>query len=105
MPLKYIYESPVLLYLSRRWYDIKALNNNSIGDQSSKHVLDSRLAVCEGYAELFNSLSHAMGLNSVKISGFSKGLGYSVGDELPDSINHAWNAVKIDGDWKLLDSK
>jgi transglutaminase/protease-like cytokinesis protein 3 len=38
------------------------------------------------------------------ISGFSKGYGYYPGDKIGDQSNHAWNAVKIDGQWQLIDS-
>ena len=37
------------------------------------------------------------------VSGFAKGVGYSAGAPLTTSLHHAWNAVKVRGEWKLLD--
>ncbi len=71
--------------------------------QASDAVLRDRLAVCEGYANLFDALAQAMGLESVLIGGYSKGGNYTPGQPF-EKADHAWNAVKIDGAWRLLDA-
>jgi transglutaminase/protease-like cytokinesis protein 3 len=38
-----------------------------------------------------------------KLDGFAKGFGYKIGEPL-STPNHAWNAVRIDGNWYLLDA-
>ncbi len=68
----------------------------------AKDVLKSKSAVCEGYANLFKDLANRAGLESEKIIGYGKGFGYNPERALGD-INHAWNAVKIGGEWKLVD--
>ena len=84
-------------------YDVKGFFSGRIKRESSGNVLKSRKAVCEGYSGLFEQLARAAGLEVVSISGYAKGYGYSSGGKIPDRTNHAWNAVKIGGKWKLLD--
>ena len=83
-------------------YDVSGYLSGNYGDVSPEGVLRSRKAVCSGYANLYKALAQKMGLESFVIEGYAKGAGYALGDET--QINHAWNAVKIDGAWYLLDS-
>lgn len=66
-------------------------------------VLRERRATCSGYAKLFSALAQEMGLEAEVISGHCKGRGYKLGEGLDISQGHAWNAVKIDGVWRLVD--
>ncbi|MCW3127709.1 MAG: transglutaminase domain protein [Bacteroidetes bacterium] len=84
-------------------YDDEAYNSGKHPDQSATNVLKIHRAVCEGYANLYKSLCEAMGLDAVKISGYAKGYSYNDGDHF-SKTNHAWNAVKVDGRWILLDA-
>lgn len=40
----------------------------------------------------------------MKLSGYSKGYGYKIGQTFQGNSDHAWNAVYLDGRWHLLDS-
>ena len=62
----------------------------------------SKKAVCHGYSELYNHLSKLVGLESILIPGTSKSHPTHIG-KLPTAADHAWNAVKTDGKWHLLD--
>ncbi len=84
-------------------YDTKSFFEDSSGDVTPEKVLSSKVAVCEGYSNLFNEIAREAGLETVKINGFSKGFSYYPGKKL-NKEDHAWNAVKIDGEWRLLDS-
>ncbi len=84
-------------------YDSKVFFSKRYGDQSAGNALKTRMAVCEGYANLFQSLGRAAGLEVVVIGGWAKGYGYDI-DELNGDPNHAWNAVKLNDAWYLLDS-
>lgn len=66
-------------------------------------VLEKGRAVCAGYAHLFKIFCDELGVESVIVNGFATGIG--VRSLHPDSLftNHAWNAVKIKGEWKLVD--
>ena len=60
--------------------------------------------MCQGYSALFNALAKSAGLEVVTISGWAKGYSYNAGDQISGPTNHAWNAVKINGGWYLIDS-
>lgn len=67
-------------------------------------TLGRGVAVCAGYAELFEAMGEAAGLEVVTIPGYARGDDYDpFAEVLPDDANHAWNAVKLDGAWRLLD--
>lgn len=85
-------------------YDIKSFLAGDYSDPSPDRVVATRMAVCEGYSRLFVAMASAVGLEAVTIPGYSKG--FSPQDEAPNrqKPNHAWNAVKLDGHWHLLDA-
>ncbi len=61
-------------------------------------VLRYRSAVCAGYAQLVQALCKDLGIPCETIAGF-------VPEGMQDTLGgrHAWNAVKIDAQWYLLD--
>ncbi|MBI4297969.1 MAG: hypothetical protein HY676_05500 [Chloroflexi bacterium] len=84
-------------------YDAIAFFTKNLGDQSAETTLRKRTAVCGGYSALFQALGRAAGLEVVTVEGWAKGYGYDL-SELNGETNHAWNAVRIDGRWYLVDS-
>jgi len=72
-------------------------------EQETSSVLRSRRATCSGYAGLFEELGEALGLEVEIIAGHGKGRGYEPGQGLDSTLDHAWNAVKTDGEWRLVD--
>ena len=85
-------------------HDTESFFSGSIPGQSFAAVLRSRSSVCEGYAGLFKTMCDLAGIECVKISGYARGYGYSVfDDEDVTGTNHAWNAVRIDDEWHLVD--
>lgn len=85
-------------------YDVAGFRAGSYGDLSPEGVLRSRSSVCEGYARLAEALGTAMGLQVQVVPGWSKGYGYTSGQRFDGPTNHAWNAVRIDGQWRLMDA-
>lgn len=81
-------------------YDITAYQSGDLPNPSPQLVLASRSAVCEGYARLFVAMAQAVGLEAEMVVGYSKGFSPEEAEAEPD---HAWNAVKLDGEWVLLD--
>ncbi len=67
----------------------------------AEQVIKRRKAVCEGYATLFKVLCDNAGLESVIIHGCSRNSLASIGKGFTE--NHAWNAIKLNGTWRLLD--
>ena len=84
-------------------YDVDALLSGGFMSGNAEDALRTRRGVCEGYAGLFMELANASGLKVSKINGFAKGYGYSPGKPLGNVPNHSWNAVSIDGRWRLMD--
>lgn len=85
-------------------YDLEAYFTGRIGSTNSTDVLKSRSSVCSGYSDLFSSLAREAGLETVKIVGYGKGYSYRPGENFTGPYNHAWNAVKINGSWYLVDA-
>jgi hypothetical protein len=85
-------------------YDVRGFRTGRYGDLSPEGVLRRRSSVCEGYARLAEALGTAMGLQVQVVAGWSKGYGYTSGQRFDGPTNHAWNAVRIDGQWRLMDA-
>ncbi|MCX6377807.1 MAG: hypothetical protein NTU88_17550 [Armatimonadetes bacterium] len=84
-------------------YDVKSPSVQRAATSKADDLLKKRSAVCFEYAELFSELGRAAGLEVTEVRGYAKGYGYDVGDTFGGPPNHAWNAVKMDGGWRLLD--
>ena len=82
-------------FFSRRFRNARA---------TPQSVLKSRKGVCDGYSRIYAGLAKAAGLQVERVAGYAKGFGYELGDDIPKDSNHAWNAVKVDGRWILVDS-
>jgi hypothetical protein len=84
-------------------YDCDGYRNKN-GLYLVEDVLRQRKGVCAGYAALLQLFCDELGIPCVTIEGFATGIG--VLSLEPDSLdtNHAWNAVSIDGQWKLIDA-
>ncbi|MHB8119428.1 MAG: transglutaminase domain-containing protein [Methanothrix sp.] len=85
-------------------YNVEVFFKGGTGATNSADVLKSRKSVCYGYSDIFLSLAKEAGLEAVRISGYGKGYGYLPGKNFSGPANHAWNAVKINGSWYLMDS-
>ncbi len=73
-----------------------------INKPGARQTLESRKGLCDGYSSLFDELARRAGLETRRIRGYSKGHSYYPGRRFAD-VNHEWIAVKIDGDWRLID--
>jgi transglutaminase/protease-like cytokinesis protein 3 len=83
--------------------DIERLHNQKQGQiaEDPGDILESRKTVCCGYARLFQALGNACGLDVVVINGSSKNC--TPGFKSTEAEDHVWNAVRIEGRWRLLD--
>lgn len=80
----------------------KIEKQNQIKMDLINKTFKSKLAVCQGYALLFEHLANLSGLESEFVTGNAKSSASDIG-KLPTQSLHAWNAVKINGKWKLVD--
>lgn len=78
-------------------YDYPSYNDGSFVKKKhdALYVLENRVAVCEGYSNLFAAMVRSYGIRTKVIHG--KGI---VKGALE---NHAWNEVEIEGEWKSID--
>ena len=83
-------------------YDDYGFNTGNYSDVSAPAVFRNRRAVCQGFADLLRELAERAGLEVALVSGYSKGITYRKG-QVFQSTNHAWNSVRIDGEWRLFD--
>ncbi len=84
-------------------YDCEGLKN-----KNSRWALDSvlmnRKAVCAGYVNVFRNLCVAVGVECVDVNGYGRSGFESLLVNIDSFLtNHTWNAVKIGGEWKLID--
>lgn len=84
-------------------YDAKRSAKWQTQNQETKDVLKRRKTLCSGYANLFQDLCLASGINAVVVNGYAKNELVDICDStyLP---NHAWNKVEIDGYWYNIDN-
>lgn len=89
-------------------YDVKTGERIEAGiysnnpDQSAEAVFSRRNGVCEGYSRLFKQMANYAGLQAEYISGWGK-VDYSYLKAKYYKKDHAWNAVQIIGEWRLVD--
>lgn len=83
-------------------YDFAAYMSGQLGAIAAPEVLRTRSTVCSGYANLFAALAAGAGLETLVVTGLSRS---SAGTKPVGSSRnrHAWNAVKVFGQWQLLD--
>ena len=83
-------------------YDAPAFFRGADGRESAEHVFRHRLALCGGYVALYQRLAREVGLDAVPITGYAKGVDHVFGRSTKKP-NHAWLAMHIAGEWRLLD--
>ena len=72
-----------------------------LDERVAESVLERKRAVCDGYARLFKTLCGYAGIRSELITGYARTGAYPTNQRFRS--NHTWNAVMIDGVWKLVD--
>jgi hypothetical protein len=82
-------------------YDTNMYFSGRVTAQDYISVLKKKLAVCSGYANLFNKMCDLAGMESIGINGYSKGFGYT--GKIGNNTDHAWNAINIGNKWYLID--
>lgn len=83
-------------------YDVDAYLAGRFSKMSAAEVLARRQSVCDGFATLFAELAREAGLEVKTIAGFAKGY-VGQGVHHFDKPNHMWNAMKLDGQWRMVD--
>ena len=84
-------------------YDIEKAVLHDYRRVSTRNILWRRKAICLGYVDLFDAMCAAADIPSFGISGYAKNIDVDIVDSFYLD-EHAWNAVKLDGSWYLIDN-
>ncbi len=85
-------------------YDTKTFfSGNPNPKTKASDALQRKMAVCQGYSELFKELCAFSNIQCKLISGYSKGYGFNPKQKLSKS-DHAWNIVFVDNKWQHIDA-
>jgi transglutaminase/protease-like cytokinesis protein 3 len=87
-------------------YDVEALRGESRKVTDAYEVLQYGKSVCAGYSNTLQLLCDELGIECVTISGYGRGASFDpYREEQMDGppSNHAWNAVRLLGQWYLVD--
>ena len=88
------YNTPKFIERTKQGNELSKKRDES---ESAEKIIHSRKAVCEGYSNLVKELCNKSGIECEVVEGIGR----------PDKSRgdlHAWNAVKINGEWKLIDA-
>ena len=90
-------------------YDFFYNSNGRPSDTDVVRILQTKKAVCEGFAVSYTTLLNQIGIESAVVYGFAPGqggdeLGFTPGTDDLTKANHAWNEVKIGDEWILVDA-
>ncbi|KAG0022685.1 hypothetical protein BGZ81_008433 [Podila clonocystis] len=84
-------------------YDFASLVPGQRKDQGPESVLRNKVAVCAGFANLYDDIARYANLGVRQTSGLARGAGYVIGAEEVGGA-HAWNVVNINGEELFIDS-
>gem|GEM_PF-1418537 len=70
---------------------------NASRQEIVEDALRDRVGVCQHYAELFHAIAQHLDFSSIVVAGYTRQNGKIV------DTPHAWNALKVNGEWMLFD--
>ena len=79
------------------------LKKEKIKEKKINTVFRTGKGVCEDYSMLFKAMCDEIGIKSIIINGKIKVDPHNIG-KFPSRSSHAWNAVKINNKWQLVDA-
>ena len=83
-------------------YDCYALHHMEVPAISPKDVYEKGKTICAGYTDLFKVICDSLDIETYYVIGYAKGASWVEG-QIPRSTNHAWNVIKLDSSYYLLD--
>lgn len=82
----------------------QAANDPRIGGQAAEVVLRERKALCLGYSHLVTALCSQMGIPAFTVNGIARSRHQPLPALGMAGPNHAWNAVRTEAGWELMDA-
>ncbi len=71
--------------------------------QLVEDMFKNKTGVCEEYAQAFKLICNLLDIESEVIKGYTRSDVNKI-DKVSKTVNHAWNAVKVNNKWLLLDA-
>ena len=85
-------------------YDMDGLYRGKMISTKEEALLKKR-CVCSGYADILDYSFSKMGLESAVVTGIARTLNAKMEWDVNSWMNgHAWNAVRVEGSWRLIDA-
>jgi hypothetical protein len=96
------YENPPTVgrFVARTEREMQRLNQRHI-EKEVQLTLKYRKGVCQNYSQLYKAMCRAAGLECLTVSGQARD--FFKPSRSSHFSPHAWNVVKIDGQWALVD--
>jgi hypothetical protein len=100
-----VYDDSLKVVAIAKWmtknleYDKSNMDSPTDIARAIPSVLRRKKAVCEGYMNLFEALCKESSIQAVSITGYTD----DEKKKKDPEVNHGWNAVKINGQWYLMD--
>ena len=85
-------------------YDTVSYFSKNYANQLAENVFVTKKGVCAGYANLYKYICDYLNIPCDIVSGYSKGYGFEDRVDVPTGTDHAWNVVKVDQHWYLMES-
>lgn len=95
-----VYNNNMIAIYKSEYQRLRTINKREV--KIVNHVFKSRKANCFGYAHLYRKLCEKLGVKSKVIYGVTKS-NISDIDANKTHKDHAWNIVKVNNEWKLVD--
>lgn len=93
---------------SYMYYDTDSLSSQETPSYYAAEIVQTRKAVCLGFATLMAALCRSIDIPCNVVSGYALGVGTDTEwtDETVNTEyqNHAWNEVYVDGRWVIVDT-
>jgi transglutaminase/protease-like cytokinesis protein 3 len=88
-----------------KWRTENATDDEINDSENPLIVFEERKAVCSGFSNLYKMFMDSSDIDCIIITGHVKTLeNLTLEPELDDNYRHAWNAVKINNSWLLVDT-
>ncbi len=88
-----------------KWRTEKATDKEIDDSENPLLVFKEKKAVCIGYSSLYKMFMDSSGIECLIITGHAKTLeNLTLELELDDDYRHAWNTIKINDAWLLIDT-
>ncbi len=99
------YYNPRQRYYSFRYSSEaeKAQKLQAIKDKLIDATFKNKTGVCEEYSQSFKKICDLLGIEAQVIKGYVRNTAREIG-KVPNTTNHAWNAVKLNENWLILDA-